>query len=522
MKWFSLAALVLLAGPWASAGAESSSNNPFDAGGPFLPQGEIDALVLASLAQHGIQPANLCTDSVFLRRVYVDVIGTLPEPAEVRAFLRDTRPDKRAQVIESLLLREEFAEYWSLKWCDVLRVKSEFPINLWPNAVQAYHRWIHDAIRSNMAYDQFARELLTANGSNFRVPQVNFYRAVQARDPGSLAAAAGLTFMGVRLETWPVKQRSDMAVFFSRVAYKSTEEWKEEIVFPDPAQTGPLRVVFPDGTKATLPERHDPRDAFASWLTAPDNPWFARNAVNRVWAWLFGHGIVDPPDDMRPDNPAVNPALLDYLEKELVRAQFDLRHVYRLILNSSAYQQSSIPRGDTAAAETYFACYPVRRLDAEVLVDAMSWLTASPVEYSSAIPEPFAQIPASKRSIALADGSVSSPALEMFGRPARDTGQFFERNNDPTDEQRRFLLNSSAIQRGIERGQRLRRMIAASKGNPSNSIQAIYVAVLSRPPTPEEIAAVERYAQTGGITPKQAADDVIWALVNTKEFLYRH
>ena len=167
--------------------------------------------------------------------MYLDVIGTLPRPQEVLRFLRDERPHKRAILIDSLLEREEFADYWTLKWCDLLRVKAEFPINLWPNAVQAYHRWIYEAIRDNKSYDEFVRELLTSSGSNFRVPPVNFYRAIQGtRSRPTIAAAVALTFMGARIENWPEERRAGMAAFFERVAYKSTAEWKEEIVYPDP------------------------------------------------------------------------------------------------------------------------------------------------------------------------------------------------------------------------------------------------------------------------------------------------
>ncbi|NUM54779.1 MAG: DUF1553 domain-containing protein [Candidatus Hydrogenedentes bacterium] len=522
MKRLSFLVLSALAGFAPAADAQPDDPSPFDSGTPFASHGELDALVLASLTARGIEPANLCADTVFLRRVYLDVIGTLPEPPEVRGFLQDARPDKRSAVIESLLEREEFADYWALKWCDVLRTKSEFPVNLWPNAVQAYHRWIREAIHRNVPYDEFARELLTSSGSNFRVPQVNFYRAVQSREPESLAAAVALTFMGVRLDTWSPEQRANLAAFFSRVAYKNTNEWKEEIVLLDPGQTSPLSVVFPDATATTIPARDDPRHAFAAWLTAPANDWFARNAVNRVWAWIFGRGIVDPADDFRPDNPPVNPELLAYLERQFVDAKYDVKHLLRMILNSSTYQQSPIPRSKAADAERYFACYPVRRLDAEVVVDAVSWLTATPVEYSSAIPEPFSFVPASERTIALADGSITSSMLELFGRPARDTGLLSERSNDPTDEQRRFLLNSSDIQRRIERSERFRRMLEATKKDRVNAIRAIYVAVLSRPPTVNEIAVAGRYASAEGVAPRQAADDLIWALINSKEFMYRH
>ncbi len=172
------------------------SSTPYESGAPPAPKGKIDELVLAKLKQLGIQPANLCSDAVFVRRVYLDVIGTLPTAREVRDFLADQDPDKRSLLIDRLLERDEFADYWAMKWSDLLRVKSEFPINLWPNAVQAYHRWIRTCLKENMPYDRFVREMLTASGSNFRVPQVNFYRAVQSRDPQAIAQAVALTFMG--------------------------------------------------------------------------------------------------------------------------------------------------------------------------------------------------------------------------------------------------------------------------------------------------------------------------------------
>ncbi|MCK5805295.1 MAG: DUF1549 domain-containing protein, partial [Lentisphaeria bacterium] len=203
---------------------------PFEIKGAFVPATSVDKPVLAALRKKGIEPAHLCSDAVFLRRVYVDAIGVLPQSEEVGAFLASKRADKRARLIEDLLKRDEFNDYWTLKWCDLLRVKAEFPINLWPNGVQAYYRWIREAVKSDMPLDRFARELLTSSGSNFRVPPVNFYRAVQSRDSGGISDAVALTLMGTRLQSWPESSRSDMAVFFSRVVYKKTAEWKEEIV----------------------------------------------------------------------------------------------------------------------------------------------------------------------------------------------------------------------------------------------------------------------------------------------------
>ena len=521
MKRF-LVAVVLLVAVCDVHGAAPRIVHPFECDTTSTPVSPIDSLVLGALRQRGIAPANPCSDAVFLRRAYVDVIGTVPEPVAVRRFLADRRADKRAALVDALLQREEFADYWTLKWCDRLRVKAEFPINLWPNAVQAYHRWIHACVRENRPYDRFARELLTASGSNFRVPAVNFYRAIQGREPGTIAEAVALTFMGVRLATWPKARRQGMAAFFSRVAYKGTAEWKEVIVCLDPAPAKPVDAVFPDGSAVRIPPGQDPRRVFADWLLAPGNRWFARNIVNRVWAWLMGRGIVHEPDDIRPDNPPANPELLAYLEKELVQAKYDLRHVVRLILTSRTYQQSPIPQSNHPDAGGMFAHYLVRRLDAEVLIDALCRIGGDGEGYSSAIPEPFTFIPEHQRTISLADGSISSQFLEMFGRPARDTGLESERNNKPTAGQRLHLLNSTHVQQKIERSRRLRRLLRRARGQSRTVIRALYVGILAREPMPAVLAAAEAYFKTPRLGHSRAAADLVWALINTKEFLYRH
>ncbi|HOC02733.1 MAG TPA: DUF1549 domain-containing protein, partial [bacterium] len=258
----------------------------------------IDLQIAEILKKNGLKMRNPCSDSVFIRRVYLDVIGTLPKPEEIDDFMKDTKPDKRARLIDNLLKREEFALYWTMKWCDILRVKSEYPVNLWPNAVQAYYQWIYENIRKNQPYDIFVRELLTSSGSNFRVPAVNFYRAVQSKDSLSIAKAVALTFMGVRLEKMPENQQKNISLFFSLVTYKGTKEWKEEIVYSNPDTTKTIRAVLPDGRfREILPEQ-DPRCVFADWLISPYNEYFSKNIVNRIWAWLMGQGIISPVDDI--------------------------------------------------------------------------------------------------------------------------------------------------------------------------------------------------------------------------------
>ncbi|NCO40045.1 MAG: hypothetical protein COZ06_26340 [Armatimonadetes bacterium CG_4_10_14_3_um_filter_66_18] len=496
---------------------------PFEGDDWAVAPSALDAHVLARLKEKGVEPADSGSDQVFLRRAYLDLIGTLPTPEEWLAFVHeDKAPDKRAKLVDALMQRDEFAGYWALKWGDVLRVKAEFPINLWPNAVQAYHRWIRDSVKENKPYDEFARELLTSSGSNFRVPPANFYRAIQGREPPAIAAAVALTFMGTRVDRWPAERRRGFEAFFSCVVYKGTAEWKEEIVQLDPAPTEPLDAVFPDGTKVRIESGIDPRQVFADWLLAPGNPWFAKSLVNRVWSWVFGRGIIHEPDDIRPDNPPTNPELLEYLEKEFVKSNYDLRQLFRLILNSRTYQQSSVPRSDSPEAESLFAHYPVRRLDAEVLIDALCWLCADGESYSSQIPEPFTWVPEDQRTMELADGSITSQFLEMFGRPARDTGLESERNNESSDAQRLYLLNSSDLQRRAERSQRLRGCVLWAKGDSRKLIDALYVNILSREPTQAESEAALSYFQKGGVNQTQGWSDLAWALINSKEFLYRH
>ena len=505
----------------------------FEIAVPPTPRGRLDELVFAKWKELGIEPANPCSDAVFLRRVYLDVLGTLPTVQEAQAFLSDKSPDKRQKLIDALLERPEFADFWAMKWSDLLRVKSEFPINLWPNAAQAYHRWIRNSIRDNLPYDKFVRELLTSSGSNFRVPQVNFYRALQTKDPKGIARAVALTFMGCRTEKWAEKRLAGMSAFFFKIGYKGTGEWKEEIVIFDPHKTdaprpaptptpksGPKKTgekkpadktpkpvppptpVLPDGTPVEIAWNKDPRDVFADWLITPANPWFTRNIVNRVWYWLQGRGIVQEADDIRPDNPPSNPELLNWLAEELVKSKYDLKHIYRLILNSSTYQLSSISKSKHPEAAAQFASYTVRRLEAEVIIDALNQITGTTESYSSVIPEPYTFIPETCRAIALPDGSITSSFLELFGRSSRDSGLESERNNRITAGQRLHLLNSSHIRNKLRDGPALKKLLAEA-----NASDKLYLAILSRLPGDRE--------RGGG-------ENLAWTLINSTEFLFRH
>jgi hypothetical protein len=490
---------------------------PQPLGAPFprlAANNKVDELVYAKWKALGIPPAPLSTDQEFLRRVYLDVTGTLPRAAEARAYLADRDPQKRRKLIDRLLDSEEFADYWAMKWGDLFRMKSEFPNTLWPNAVQAYHRWVRVSIAHNKPYDQFARELLTATGSNFRAPPANFFRAFLKKDPQNVAEAAALTFMGVRIgcarchghptENWTSEDNLGLAAFFAQLKYKSTMEWKEEIVYIDakqalrhPRTSEIVKPKFLGGQPLELNAGEDARAKFAAWLTSPDNPWFARNMVNRIWFWLLGRGIVHEPDDLRPTNPPENPQLLDYLAGELVGHKYALKHVYRLVLNSRTYQLSAQTSRWNRNDVAHFSHYYVKRLGAETLLDAVSAVTGKWDTYASIIPEPFVILPPAFRATHLADGSVGLPFLELFGRPPRDTAFESERDLQLYLRQTLHLLNSSDVQNKLSASPRLAQLV---KDLPDDSriVDELYLATLSRFPTEQERAKMIEYASSAG------------------------
>ena len=493
--------------------------------------GKIDEAVYAKLKELGIPPSDLCSDQEFLRRVYLDVIGTLPTAEQAQAFLADADPQKRAKLIDRLLASEEFADFWALKWGDLFRIKSEYPSNLWPNAVQAYHRWVRDSIVKNKPFDQFARELITASGSNFRQPAANYYRAFLQREPRNLGEVSALIFMGARIgcarchahptESWSRQDNLELAAFFAQVRYKRTQEWKEEIVYVTPKGTirrpgtgEVIRPRVPGGEPLELAPAEDPRAKFADWLTAPDNPWFARNAVNRIWFWLLGRGIVHEVDDMRSTNPPQNPELLDYLAGELVASRYDLKHVYRLVLNSRTYQLSSKSNAHNKHDSANFSHYQVKRLGAETLLDAIGHVTERWDTYQSRIPEPFVKMPVGYRATHLADGSIGIPFLELFGRPARDTAFESDRDLRLSMRQTLHLLNSSDVQNKINASPSVRRLLAAHKED-GPLLDAMFLTALSRPPSDQEkqkvLAFLNPGDKAGAEAAKKAADEALAA-----------
>ncbi len=498
----------------------------------------IDELVFAKLKLLGIPPSELCSDVEFLRRVSLDVIGTLPAPEEVRAFLADRNPAKRSTTIDRLLQRPEFAQFWAIKWGDLLRIKSEYPVNVWPKAVHAYHRWLRTRIAQNQPYDQFVRELLTSGGSNFRSPAANYYRAMPGRDPQSFAEATALVFMGMRVncahchghptEPWSEDDNLGLSAFFSKVAFKATQEWKEEIVYFNadgglwhPRRKTLVKPKVPGGQALELGPEVDPRVKFAEWLTHRDNPWFATSIVNRVWYWLLGRGIVEPVDDLRPTNPPENPELLAYLRKELVDHAFDLKHVYRLILNSRVYQLSSETNRLNENDAVHFSHYRIRRLTAEQLLDAVCQVTGSQESFASWIPVPILRLPAGHRAIELPDSDIDSAFLDLFGRPSRDTAYEADRSGEAQPRQALYMVSSDDLEWKIAGGQRIKHLLE-SKLSDSDVVEEVYLAALSRPPRNDEKLRAVSYLARNPAARAQSLQDLLWAVLTTKEFMVNH
>ncbi|MGA2866160.1 MAG: DUF1553 domain-containing protein [Verrucomicrobiota bacterium] len=466
------------------------------------PNNRIDEFVFAKLKKLGLPPSSLCTDQEFIRRVYLDLLGTLPTTGEARAFLGEADAKKRSKLIDRLLEREEFADCRALKWGDLLRIKSEYPVNLWPKAAEVYYRWLRQSLAHNQPYDAFVRELLTATGSNFRNGPVNYLRALPQKDPQTIAEGTALVFMGTRLacarchshplENWGLAEDLDLAAFFAQVSYKATKEWKEEIVFLNPKQVlrhpitkEAVKPRLAGGQPLELPPEEDARMKLAQWLTAPENPWFARNAVNRVWFWLFGRGIVQEPDDLRPTNPPENPELLDYLAQELVGQKYDLKHIYRLITNSKTYQLSSKSNQWNAKDIAHFSHYPIKRLGAEQFLDALCQVTATSETFSSIVPAPAITLPPGYWARQLSDANLEHPVLELFGRPPRDTSYESERSAEVSMRQELYLINSSEIQAKVANSPWLERLLGSGT-NDLAMIEELYFAALSRPPAADE------------------------------------
>ena len=492
----------------------------------------VDKAVFAKLKLMTIQPSDLCSDEDFLRRSYLDVCGLLPRPEEVASFIGDKSPDKRARLIDQLLQRPEFSDFWALKWSDVFRSNRK---SIQVKGVHGFQNWLRDHLNKNSSMDAIISELLTSNGNTYDNPPANYYRI--AKDPQSLAETTAQLFFGVRMqcakchnhpfESITQDDYYSTAAWFARVRVKKDSttpgkppEASAEVVFAsrDGEVTQPrsgkvMAPKFLKGATPTIPAGTDRREVFAEWLTSPANPFFAKSIVNRVWYHVVGKGIVDPVDDFRESNPSSNDELLVTLAKDFSDHKYDLRHLIRTIMLSRTYQLSATPNDSNKDDVKYFSHAVTKLLGAEQLLDALCDVTM--------VPEKFAGLPIGTRAIQLPDGEVNHPFLKTFGQPARELACECERESDSNLAQALQLINGPTINEKLRNpNNRLGKMIAEKK-NDKEILDGLYLAALSRYPTDSERAPAMAHVAKGA-DKRKAWEDVMWAVLNTREFLFRH
>lgn len=484
----------------------------------------IDRLAWDKLQRLGIEPSGLCDDAMFLRRAFLDVIGTLPTADEARAFLADSASDKRARLVDRLLERPEYADYWTMRFSDLLRVDQ---LKISPAGALAMTRWLHQQFAENRPYDSLVRELLTARGNLTAEGPAAFYKAMDK--PEVLARGISQVFLGVRIECaqchhhpsdrWGQDDYAAMAGLFTGITHKRMPGGGESLVpvratdLPHP-RTGVKVPAHPLGADpeafATLDDR---RGLLADWMLADANPYFATMIANRLWAHYFGRGLVEPIDDLRTTNPATNPALLAALAAHLRELKYDLKAFTRALLASRLYQLAAETTASNADDEQNFSHAANKPLPAEVLLDAISQATG--------VPEEFDGWPASYRAIQIWDNKLPLYFFRVFGRPTRASVCECERSNEPSIAQALHLMNSAEVSAKIRARQGRAARLAASDASPRQIADELFLTALGRPPRPTEQAVVlESFSP--GATRREAAEDLLWALLNTKEFLYNH
>ncbi|MGV3724654.1 MAG: DUF1549 and DUF1553 domain-containing protein, partial [Actinomycetota bacterium] len=513
-------------------------------------------LVYNKLSLLNLLPSEVCDDATFLRRASLDLIGTLPTPAETKAFLAECEAEQkgpeaggqgaggtknavaaarptaappavkaRARLVDALLARPEYADYWGMRWVNLLLVDRD---PLFPKGAYAYDRWVRDAFRANMPFDQFARDIVTASGETYRNGPANFFRALAT--PVEQAKSVSQLFLGVRIdcaqchhhpnERWGQDDFYSMAAVFARVRRKGSTEF-EQIVFA--ADSGEVKhpktdaVMPPRPLGATLPEiapDEDRREHFARWMTAAENPYFARTIVNRMWAYLMGRGLVEPVDDFRVTNPATNEPLLDALAKDFVSHGYDLKHLIRAITASAAYQRSSVATANNAKDISNYSRFYVKRLVAEVLLDAVGRVTGKPEEFNGH--------PAGSRAIEMWDNKLPVEFLEVFGKPSRLSVCECDRPTDGSITQVLHLMNSTSIQNRLADKDGAAARLDKSGPAPDAIIDELYLTAYQRHPLPDELKAANAAFTRPGATRAAAIEDLIWVLLNSPEFIFNH
>jgi hypothetical protein len=536
VKTLDLAGQVAVMARYQGQVATFRSTIPLGASVAALPpeRNLVDRAVFANLKVLGIPPSPLADDATFLRRVSIDIAGTTPTERDVTAFLADRDSKKRDKLIERLLESPAYADNFANKWNLILRNKKRTPTDT--EGTYEFYEWIWNSLYENKPFDHFARELLTAAGDPRLSPQAIWYREVdeineQVEDTAQL-------FLGLRIqcarchhhpfEKWSQDDYYGFSAFFSRLSRKPlpdalpSRRMRERRLFHNegiaeainPRTGKTLRPTTLGGKPLSIPADRDPRVQLADWMSKPTNPFFARSLVNRYWKHFFSRGIVEPEDDMRETNPPSNPELLDALSQNFVKSGFDLKELVRTICRSSTYQLSAVPNDFNTKDRQNFSRYYPRRLGAEVLYDAFHRVTGTT--------QPYAGLPAGTHAMQLPDPSVGPYFLKVFGQPQGDTACECERSQDANLAQSLHLLNSSEVQDKIASPSGRAALLAADKRATEVRIRELYRWVYAREPNEDELHIAEAHLAKHAKDPKPAYEDIVWALINTKEFLFNH
>jgi len=488
------------------------------------PVNYVDELVNAKLNKVRIEPSTLCTDEVFLRRVTIDITGLLPTVEEYQTFMADADPAKRAKLVDRLLERKEFSEIWALKWANLLMVKSTNEVST--KSAFLYSNWLTNQISTNVPLNKMIQDLLSASGGTFKNPATNYYQI--ERDTLKTAENVAQVFMGIRtqcaqchnhpFDRWTMDDYYGFAAFFAQIGRKTGEDYRETIIF----NSGGGEVAHPVGGRRMAPKflggaepdvnGKDRREVLVKWLASPENPYFATSVANRVWAHFFGLGIVEPVDDIRVSNPASNPELFESLGAKLTGYNYDFKQLVRDICNSHAYQRASQAIASNAEDQKNFSHSRIRRIPAENLLDCLSQVTG--------VQEKFSGLPLGARAVQISDGNNSNYFLTSFGRSPRQTACATEATTEPTLSQALHLLNGETLSRQIGQSKVLQTQLDAGK-KPAEVVETIYIACLARKPTPEEMEKLTALL-TAEPNSRNAVDDIFWAVLNSREFLFNH
>jgi hypothetical protein len=503
----------------------------------FEPKSIVDGLTQKKWQVLDIVPSELCTDEQFIRRVSLDITGTLPTPTQIRSFLASSDPKKRDKLVDTLLDSPEYSFYFANKWADILRVKRGQQVAR-AYGTFAFHRWIQNAITSDMPFDEFAREILCAIGDEGKCPPAVWYKDLQNAD--QMVDNAAQVFLGVRIacaqchhhpyEKWSQDDYWNLAAFFGRLGRKNVQlagqsqqkQQQQQILFIQPPskvinkRTGRAAVLKPLDGEPVSGSEDDPRVQLVQWMTQANNPFFAKAVVNRYWAHFFGRGIIDPLDDMRVTNPPSNPELLDAMAKDLVDHKYSLKHLIRTICTSRTYQLSSTPNELNKHDRQNYSRYYPKRMSAEVLFDAVCQVTASPAAFGGLPQDAYGP----KRAIMLPDESFTSYFLDVFGRPQRISSCECERVSEANLAQTLHLLNSEEVQRKLSQAGGRAEQLANDPRRDEDKIEELFLWAFARKPTAAQVKLVVDHLAAHSKEKKAAYENVLWAMINTKEFIF--